>query len=323
VANDSRLLEQLAPPDSPKGSSNDPTINLGADEAEMVLGLTWRPATDMLGFRVKLADIHYTRVGLLAKVAGLFDPQGTAAPMTVKAKIRLRQLGVKGLKGDDPVTGSDREWWEEYFSTMEQLRQLEFPRCLFLDEHNIITTELDTFVDASEEACAASCYIRNVYKDGSVGVRHVKSVTKLAPLKTILVCKLELNAALLGARLAKFVETSLTRKIVARRFWTDSSTVRNWVRALSGEYQVFVSNRIGEIQTLTDSLEWRFVPGVLNPADAATRSQLEDVAIPTWWLDGPPFLYEEESSWPEDLPWMMERTEMRGVHVHLIKTGED
>lgn len=88
---------------------------------------------------------------------------------------------------------------------MGQLRQVEFSRCLFPDEDNIITIELDTFVDASEEACAASCYIHNVYKDEHVVVRLVKSVTKLALLKTVSVCKLELNAAVLGARLARFM----------------------------------------------------------------------------------------------------------------------
>jgi len=127
---------------------------------------------------------------------------------------------------------------------------------------------------------------------------------------------LELYAALLVARLAKFIERSLTRKIAGRRFWTDSSTVINWVRALSGEYQVYVSNRIGEIQTLTETTEWRFVPGALNPADAATRSQLEEVVIPTWWLDGPLFLYGEESSWAVDLPWTVEKKEKRGARIH-------
>jgi hypothetical protein len=223
----------------------------------MVLGVTWRPATDVLGFRVRLAEINYTRAGLLSKVAGLFDPLGAAAPITVKAKIRLCHLGVKGLKWEDAVIGPDREWWENYFDTMQQLKTVEFARC---------RTELDTFVDASEEACAAVCFIRNVYSDHRVIVRFIKAVTNLAPLKTVSVCKLELNAGLLGARLARFVESSLTQKITARRFWTDSSTVRNWVRALSGDYQVYVSNRIGEIQTLSDPSEWRFVPGVLNPA---------------------------------------------------------
>lgn len=97
----------------------------------MVLGFTRRPATDNLGFRVWLADINYTRFGLLSKVAGLFDPLGAAVPITVKAKIRLGHLGVKGPQWEDAVTGTDREWWENYFEAMEQLKTVEFARCLF------------------------------------------------------------------------------------------------------------------------------------------------------------------------------------------------
>jgi hypothetical protein len=74
-------------------------------------------------------------------------------------------LVVKGLKWEDVVTGPDREWWESYFDTMQQLKTVEFGRCLFPDEDRIVRTELDTFVDASEEACAAVCFIRNVYSD--------------------------------------------------------------------------------------------------------------------------------------------------------------
>ncbi len=78
-----------------------------------------------------------------------------------------------------------------------------------------------------------------------------------------------------------------------------------------------MSNPIGEIKSLTDPSEWRFVPVVLNPADAATRSHLDDRAISAWWLEGPPFLYQEDSAWPQNLPWTLERAEMRGARTHL------
>jgi hypothetical protein len=89
-----------------------------------------------------------------------------------------------------------------------------------------------------------------VYWDGQVLVRHIKTVTKLSPLKTVLVCKLELIAGLMGAHFAKFVQIAL--KMDGLFFWADSSTVRNWVRAVSSHYQVYVSHKIGEIQTLTE-----------------------------------------------------------------------
>jgi len=61
----------------------------------------------------------------------------------------------------------------------------------------------------------------------------------------------------------------------------------------------------------------------LNPADAATRSQLEEDEIPSWWLDGPAFLYEEESGWPTDLPWMAAKEELRSIHVHFNLTAAE
>lgn len=61
--------------------------------------------------------------------------------------------------------------------------------------------------------------------------------------------------------------------------------------------------------------EWRFGPGPLNLADAATRSQLECEAVPFCWLDGPEFLYQEEERWPIDLAWLQVKEEMRPVRV--------
>lgn len=114
---------------------------------------------------------------------------------------------------------------------LKRLREVEIPRCVFPDEASVVRRELHTFADASEEACVAACYTRVTYRDGRVLVRLLHT-TKLASLKTISVCKLELAAALMGAHLARFVGAALTRTHSACFFWTDSSTVRNWVRAL-------------------------------------------------------------------------------------------
>ncbi|KAI9565123.1 hypothetical protein GHT06_008892 [Daphnia sinensis] len=232
-SNVSKLLDMVQSRAATSDGGENVAHHIGADDPEMVLGIIWNPYSDMLGFRVKIANITYTILGLLSKVAGLFDPLGTAAPMTVKAKIKLRELGVKGLSWKDSVSGEDRIWWFQYFEEIEKLKGVEFLRCLFPEEHDIMRVELHTFTNASEEACAASCYTRIIYTDNPVLIRHVKSATRLAPLKTVSVCKLELNAALMGSRLANFVQTTLRKRCDTRFFWTDSSTVRNWVRAVS------------------------------------------------------------------------------------------
>ena len=147
-------------------------------------------------------------------------------------------------------------------------------------------------------------------------MRQIKATTKLAPKQTISIPKLELNAAVLCARLGRFVVETITRRIGRRFYWTDSSTVRNWIRATASFYQTFVSNRIGEIQTLTEASEWRFVPGRLNPADAATRSAFGDEPLPPGWLEGPTFLPELETDWPQDLPGIAVTVVLRAKKIN-------
>ena len=77
--------------------------------------------------------------------------------MTVKGKIRLRELCLRGLTWHEAVNDEDTEWWNQYLHTMQQLRDIEFPRCLFPKEDEILQTELHTVTDASEGAVV--CYI--------------------------------------------------------------------------------------------------------------------------------------------------------------------
>ena len=86
---------------------------------------------------------------------------------------------------------------------------LKMPRCLFTEEVQIIDRELRAFCDASEEAYAAVINIRIRYSDGRVLVREVRAVNKLTPKKAISIPMLELNAALLGARLLRTVCSTL------------------------------------------------------------------------------------------------------------------
>ena len=202
---------------------------------------------------------------------------------------------MKGVNWLGAVDEIDESWWKSWFAVVRQLFNTSMERCLFPKEDQIESSQLHTFCDASEEAYAAVIYVRNVYRSGRVSIHQIKASNKLAPKKTISVPKLELNAALLGSRLTRFVSSSISRKIDNRFLWTDSSTVRNWIRATASYYQVYVSNRVGEIQMLTEPEEWRFVPGKLNPADEATRSVIEEGGLSQRWLKGPEFLFQPES----------------------------
>ncbi|XP_045023365.1 uncharacterized protein LOC123467557 [Daphnia magna] len=267
--------------------ANSPTPSLISEEENgKVLGVLWNSKTDTLGFRVsELENLEYTRMTIASKVASAFDPLGTAAPLIVKAK----------------------------------LSEFSFSRCLFPNESLIEESQLHAFGDASEEAYAAVIFLRHQYRDGQVRIYQLKASTKLAPKKAISMQKLELNAALLSARLINFVPSCLSRPISKKFLWTDSSTVRNWIRATASFYQVYVANRVGEIQMLTEPEEWRFVPGKLNPSGEATRSTLGEEILSARWMNGPEFLLHSEVDWPKDLPWMTVADEMSACKTYQMK----
>ena len=225
-----------------------------------ILGVCWKPTPDILTFIVAdVEEVSFTRRGLLSKIMGIFDPLGLASPVTIKAKIGLSELGVRGLDWDTVIPEEDQDWWKRWIQWLKQLNSIEIPRCLFKEEETIESSELHTFCDASEEAFACVVYLLNRHRDGRIKTNIVMAKTKVAPKKTISVPKLELQAALLGARLAKYAEDGLTSTIKKRYFWTDSACVKNWVRSPVAYYKPSINHRIGEIQTLTESAEWRVV----------------------------------------------------------------
>ena len=156
-------------------------------------------------------------------MASIYDPLGLASPLTIKAKIQLRRMDVRGLR---LINTAEEEWWKLWESQLVLLNRLIVARCLFPDEDSIERRELHTFSNASEEAFASVVYLRRVYQDGVVRANIVMAKTKMAQKKTISVAKLELQAALLDSRLARYVCDALTRPIDLRRFWTYSSCAR-------------------------------------------------------------------------------------------------
>ncbi|GBP53910.1 hypothetical protein EVAR_96588_1 [Eumeta japonica] len=108
-------------------------------------------------------------------------------------------------------------------------RKLDIPRCYPGCTH-AVKRELHTLVDASEHTYAASTYWRTTAADGSINVSLVMAKARVAPLKTTSVPRLELQAAVMGVRLARCTEEGHDVKPDQRVFWTDSRTVLTWIK---------------------------------------------------------------------------------------------
>ena len=123
----------------------------------------------------------------------------------------------------------------------------------------------------------------------------------VAPMTALTVPKLELQAALLAARLRAKVFRALSLNIDRIFMWSDSSTVLQWLTSLEKQ-PTFVANRVCEILDLTTVDECHYVPTAHNPADAGTRGMTATALLNSCWLSGPDFLKTSDFSFelPDD-----------------------
>ncbi|KAI5636255.1 pao retrotransposon peptidase domain-containing protein [Phthorimaea operculella] len=161
--------------------------------------------------------------------------------------------------------------------------------------------QLHVFCDASSEAFAAAVYWRLEEEDGTVRVILVAAKARVAPLRAQTIPRMELQAALLGARLASAITTEHREKPSKTIYWSDSKTTLQWIRNDNAKHTPFVAHRVTEIAELTNPCDWRWIPTDQNVADDATRPSREIKDASDRWFTGPSFLRLSEEHWPEEV----------------------
>ncbi|XP_065094074.1 uncharacterized protein LOC135714621 [Ochlerotatus camptorhynchus] len=141
--------------------------------------------------------------------------------------------------------------------------------------------------------------------------------SKVAPLKQLSIPRMELLAAVLGARLKQTVMNNHHFAIIRVLHWIDADVVLSWIRSDQRRYKQFVGFRIGEILSLTKISDWRWVPTRLNVAGQLTKWGKDPVLHSDGsWVRGPSFLYSPETDWPKkQLPPANTTEELR---IHLL-----
>jgi hypothetical protein len=82
--------------------------------------------------------------------------------------------------------------------------------------------------------------------------------------------------------------------------WTDSRACHDWLRIEARALQVFIKNRVLKVRQFLKLNQVKWVLGVLNPADAATRGiSAAQLRMDKHWLNGPDFLRETQTTWPD------------------------
>jgi hypothetical protein len=292
-----------------------------AQNNEKVLGVSWDPKTDqfVLKFdnKCKFIDVIPTKRQLLSSVMELFDPMGFLTCVTVKAKILLQEVFRSNIEWDQSISDSQHVKWRNYLQLIRD-SSCSIPRCVISDKNTPVV--LHIFCDASETACCAVAYMTQK-TDTEISVSFIASKGKVAPLKPLSIPRLELQAALMGARLAATIKRESTCNIERAVYWTDSTTVLQWIKSDPRNHTSFVANRLGEIDELTEATQWKWVASKWNPADMGTRDvEPPDVTSRGLWFCGPSFLSQSESSWPQQaikLKMDNDRQELKNIQVNV------
>ena len=287
---------------NPELRSEEP-VNIDTKEhTERTLSVFWSPTTDELTFRPKVKDVPATKRTVLSILMSVYDPLGLLACWLIRARILLQDLWKLNLDWDESIPDELMPRWNNWLADLTEINTVQVKRYIF-DQDVVEEVELHTFTDASNVAYGAVVYYRWI--DSSTKkpcVRLMMARTRVAPLKVLSVPRLQLQAAVLGVRLAHAVKKSSSKTVKSSTFWTDSINVLSWITAEDRRYDTFVSNRIAEIQDLTERRDWRYVPSHLNNADVASRGlPLAELQTCTTWGNGPHFLHTSADMWPEHL----------------------
>ena len=132
-----------------------------------------------------------------------------------------------------------------------------------------------------------------IESDVNTEVKFLVSKTRVAPLQTQTIPRLELLSAFLLSKLVASVKEALSPVLpqVSLRCYTDSQVALFWIRGTHKEWRPFVNNRVLEIRRRVHPDCWSHCPGSSNPADLPSRGLTSlELCVSQLWRRGPEWL---------------------------------
>jgi hypothetical protein len=218
-------------------------INLDKEGISKTLGIIWNCNSDHIQYRIKLRDVNVvkTKRVVLSLTAQLFDPLGLIAPVVVTAKIFLQKLWTAKLEWDEKLPNYLENQWDTFVKTLSDLNDVIIPRCV-IGVQTPTQVELHGFCDSSQLAYGASIFVKSFNKNGDIQVRLLTAKSRVAPIKTQTLPRLELCGAVLVSELMTEVKKSLNCEIDNEFYYTDSTIVLSWLAASPNTYEEIMGN---------------------------------------------------------------------------------
>ena len=270
---------------------------------------------DVMAAQVQLPEKYVsTKRGIVSDTARSFDILGWLSPFILRMKVLFQTMWKEKVDWDTPLdeffAAQHVQWREE----LPVLRDIQLPRCYFYSATKT-SIELHGFADASKLAYAAVIYARATYSDGTVSSALVVAKTKVAPLKTVSIPRLELCGAELLAELLASISDTFSVPKENLHGWTDSTSALAWLRGCPSRYKTFVGNRVALAARNVSPSIWRYIPSAQNPADCASRGlSAQDLKQHDLWWGGPPWLLQDPVPIPAQ-PGAAELAKAQGEEV--------
>lgn len=286
-----------------------------------ILGLKWNSVSDEFQYVVRPFHFNvWTKRNILSSISRLYDPLGWITPVIFTAKVLIQRLWAASVGWDDPIPENIRHDWLEFASQLPCLETLTLSRRATVPDASCY--RLIAFCDASEKGYASCVYLQAVGLPDMRAPILITAKAKVAPLKSISIPRLELQACVLGVRLLKQVQLTLsdTLNISNISAFTDSSVVLSWLRIHPANLKIFVSHRVVEIIDSFPTSIWHHVSSPDNPADVASRGcRPKDILSHLLWWNGPSFLsnHEWNSASGEVLP-LCDLPELKSTPTALV-----
>ncbi|XP_055308238.1 uncharacterized protein LOC129572320, partial [Sitodiplosis mosellana] len=270
------------------------------EEESAVLGLKWLIEEDKFTFVVKNPEWKgkATKRAIASHVAQLYDPNGYINPITIRGRMLIQELWKAKVGWDEELEDRFVNKWIEIWKDIKCVEHFKIDRWLSTGKEAKI--QIHGFSDSSESAYGANIYVRVERIGKEIKCNLLTSKSRVAPVKTVALPRLELTAAELLARLVKEVTKTMEWTDVETFLWIDSSVAYYWIKKEPCTLKTYVANRVASIQENTDIGCWRHIDGTDNPADLLTRGESPTGLIDNdLWLHGPSWIRLPQSEWPK------------------------
>ena len=289
-----------------KASDSDETYSnatLGTNQSilpgeQKVLGVRWEIRSDRLCFSFEdiahlAMTLEPTKRHLVSIVGRFYDPMGYLSPIVIRFKILLQELCRERQDWDQQLTGGLLQKWNNLIQELRCSSTMYLPRCLWTGlPTEDRTCSLYGFCDASKQAYAAVVYLVVKSPSGS-SVRFLVSKTRVAPLKSQTIPRLELLSAVLLSRLMRSVTDGLGAELNLSQphCFTDSKVALYWILGEERVWKQFVQHRVLEVRSVLPGDRWKHCPGTENPAELPSRGLPPmELAGSSLWTNGPEWM---------------------------------